>query len=280
MTDPCVSLIMAVYNTPKQYLKEAIESILNQTLKNFELIIVNDGSTNSDIEKIVKSYTDKRIKYFKIKNSGAAAARNKKLKKATGKYIAIMDSDDISLPNRFEKEVNFLEKHPEISIVGSNMELFYENGETEKTNVCLNPKILDFFKENFLQHSTVMWRKADFDKYDLRYDQKYKTAEDYDLWVRASRYLNIANIPDVLCRYRVLQNSLSHSNGADLNNNVNKLRNALLDYLTSDDLLKEKLKGQEPKPGFLLPKWIGRICCLFIPKRKNRHNFRNKYVKD
>lgn len=280
MIKPVVSLIMAVYNTPKEYLKEAIESILNQTFKNFELIIVNDGSKNSDVEKTVKSYTDKRIKYFKIMNSGAAAARNFGLKKAVGKYIAIMDSDDISLPNRFEKEVNFLEKHPEISIVGSNMELFYDNGKTEISNVRLNPKILDFIKTNCVCHSTVMWRKSDFDKYNLKYDNEYQLAEDYDLWVRAVRHLNIANISDVLCRYRVLGNSLSHSKWEKLNDNVNKSRDAVLDYLTSDDLLKEKLKGQEPKPGFLLPKWIGRICCLFIPKRKNRHNFRDKYVKD
>lgn len=101
-----ISVVMTVYNTKEEYLREAIESILNQTYKNFEFIIIDDGSDDY-CEQVVMSYQDVRIRYYKQDNKGISAARNYGTKLANGEYIAVMDSDDISLPERFEKELFF-----------------------------------------------------------------------------------------------------------------------------------------------------------------------------
>ena len=114
---PKISALLPIYNTQEEHLKECINSILNQTFKDFELIILNDGSTNN-VEEIIKQYNDSRIRYYKNEiNEGITKVRNKLLNFASGEYIAIVDHDDISLPKRFEKEYNFLQKHPKISIM-------------------------------------------------------------------------------------------------------------------------------------------------------------------
>ena len=115
-----VSVCMPVYNTKPEYLREAVESILNQTFKDFEFLILSDSPDNTEIDKIISSYDDKRIKYSKnTKNIGISESRNKLLKTAKGEYIAVFDHDDISLPNRLEKEVEYLDKNPDVSVVGS-----------------------------------------------------------------------------------------------------------------------------------------------------------------
>lgn len=99
-----ISVLLPVYNTKEEYLRECIESILNQTFSNFELLILNDGSTNN-VEDVILSYKDSRIKYYKQENLGITSARNKLLTLAKGKYIAIADHDDISTPDRLEKRI-------------------------------------------------------------------------------------------------------------------------------------------------------------------------------
>ena len=106
-----ISIVMCVYNGSK-YISESIKSALNQSFKNFELIIINDGSTDTT-EKIVKSFNDRRIRYYYQKNQGAAASRNYGIKNSRGQYIAILDSDDICLPERLEKQYYFLENNPD-----------------------------------------------------------------------------------------------------------------------------------------------------------------------
>ena len=114
---PEVSVLLPVYNTPEDFLRQAVESILNQTFQDFELLIVNDAST-TDVEKVIRSYSDSRIKYFKNKtNLGISGTRNILLDKAQGKYLAVMDHDDISLPERLAREVDFLDCHPNIGVV-------------------------------------------------------------------------------------------------------------------------------------------------------------------
>ena len=109
---PEISVIMPVYNTEEKYLREAIESILNQTFKDFEFLILNDGSTNN-VQEVLESYDDKRIKIIQGEHKGIGYALNRLVQLAEGKYIARMDSDDISLPERFEKQYHYLETHPE-----------------------------------------------------------------------------------------------------------------------------------------------------------------------
>ena len=118
-----ISVIMSNYNTPEEYLREAIESILNQTYKNFEFIIIDDCSTDNSLE-IIKSYNDERIVLIENEeNIGLTKSINKGLAVAKGEYIARMDADDVSLPQRFEKQINYMNDHTELIVCGSSMEL-------------------------------------------------------------------------------------------------------------------------------------------------------------
>lgn len=286
MDKPIISVIMPVYNTKKVFLKQAIESILNQTLGDFELLIVNDGSTNPEVDETIKSYQDKRIKYYVIENSGAAAARNYGLDRATGEYIAIMDSDDIALPERFEKEVTFLEKNPDVSVCGADMDLLNEEGvKIDQTDVISCPRVLDVLENTPVAHSTTMWRRNDLEKLHLRYNPDFKVTNDYEFFSRVIRTFKISNIKEVLVQYHVQSNSLFHSNSELAQINIQKIRNSLLDFLSIDELMQTKISqlvfanGKFSQHKFLFPRWLGKIICCFIPSKKNRKHFRQKHIK-
>ncbi len=210
MSIPTISVVMPVYNGEK-YLKEAIDSILNQTYANFEFIIINDGSTDKT-EEIILSYTDSRIVYVKNKeNFQLVKTLNKGIALAKGKYIARMDADDISLPYRFEQQKYFLDKYKDIGIIGSCVEIFGDSIKSKKWKVPLNSleiKISSIFRTPFI-HPSVMIKKEIIDTYKLLYDEKYKDAEDYELWIRILRNTKGANIPKVLLKYRVLETSIT-----------------------------------------------------------------------
>ena len=122
---PKVSVLMSVYNTEENFLREAIKSILNQTYKDFEFLIINDGSTKNNTEQVILSFKDDRIRYIpNERNMGIIASCNKGFDLANGEYIARFDSDDIALPQRLEKEVEFLDKNPDYGLVGSYFETF------------------------------------------------------------------------------------------------------------------------------------------------------------
>lgn len=197
--NPLVSVVMPVYNAEK-YLREAINSILSQTYTNFEFIILNDGSTDSSAE-IVRSYDDPRIVFIdNKKNAGLVAVLNQGLDLAHGEYIARMDSDDISLPKRFEKQVRFLQRHKSVGILGTFFHIFGNIDRIEKKKRY--PKLSHMLETCPVGHPTVMIRKSVLDEYNLRYDPHYKHAEDYELWTRAIQFTRIANLPQVLLNYR------------------------------------------------------------------------------
>ena len=237
---PEISVLIPVYNTEEKYLRECIESILNQTFRDFELIILNDGSSNN-VEEIIKSYDDKRILYYKNeKTEGITKSRNKLISLASGKYIAIQDHDDISFPDRLEKEYNFLENHKDISIVSAWIEVFSEiNYKLHKKKIKVwkkkeSPKILDFLKRCELIHPVCMWRKNDFEKYNLAYEDGYYGAQDYALFSKAVRYLKFANIQEPLLKYRRHPNNVSRNKKCIKEESL-KVKNEILEYLTSDD---------------------------------------------
>ena len=179
-SDILVSVVMPVYNGAL-YLREAIDSILSQTHSNLELIIINDGSTD-DSERIIQSYTDERIVYLKNEvNSRICVTLNRGLDIAKGKYIARMDCDDISVLNRLEVQVEFMESHPEIGICGSNVIVFGRDFQREAdmvqdSDLCTAGLI---FNPCFA-HPTVMWIKTIMEKYALRYDEYYCGCEGWD----------------------------------------------------------------------------------------------------
>lgn len=193
---------MPVYNGEK-YLKEAIESILNQTFKDFEFLIINDGSNDTSID-IIKSYNDHRIRLEHNENNrGLIYSLNKGVKLASGEYIARMDADDISLPNRLAVQVDFMDKHKNIGISGSNVKVIGKKYEFTGHYLTSPAEIkANLIFNTSLAHPTVIFRKEILVKNNLIYDENFKHAEDYDLWERAVKITKISNIPMVLMQYR------------------------------------------------------------------------------
>jgi glycosyltransferase involved in cell wall biosynthesis len=231
---------MPVYNTKEKFLRESIESILKQNFTDFEFIILNDGSTDENVESVILSYDDSRIKYIKQEKLNVAQTLNNGLDIAQGEYIARMDADDISLPERFDKQVKFLDAHPEVSLCGSFIEVFYPNGKCKVTKYIESPKILDCWRGCIVAHPTVMFRRQDFEKHNLRYNPDYK-CEDYELWSRAMQHLKFHIIQEVLLHYRRHENNISFIDSA-VDEQADIVRERLLAQLTSDEVFKLKLK--------------------------------------
>lgn len=200
---PKVSVILPAYNAEK-YIKEAVDSILGQTFKDFELIVINDCSKDST-EQILLSYIDPRLVYVKNEqNLGVAGTLNKGLSLAKGTYIARMDADDISLPERFQKQVTYLDAHPDVAVLGTNVETFDENGPLHIGWSSTDPKQMkvDLFFSCGLAHPSVMMR-TDVIRTLGGYDMAFEGLEDYDLWCRVSENYGVTTFPEVLFRYRV-----------------------------------------------------------------------------
>lgn len=201
---PDISVILPVYNG-EDHLTVCIASVLNQTFKNFEFIIVDDASTDStpDILKIFAK-RDNRIKVFTHQiNQKQTAAANTAIKIVQGKYIARMDADDIALPNRFQKQFDYLEANTEIGMIGSWVDIISDSGkviEQWKTSAEPNILIWDLLFGASFAHSSVMMRKDSI--VNVGFYQLYQ-AEDYDLWSRISRITKVANIPEILQQKRV-----------------------------------------------------------------------------
>ncbi len=210
-TGPFISVILPVYNA-QPFLKEAIESILNQSYSNFEFIIINDGSTD-DSEKIILQFNDSRIKYYYQQNKGLGATLNIGLSLSTGTYIARQDQDDISYPDRFKKQIDFLEKNPTIVLLGTRAKIFTENStEIKYHNHATHSANLkfDLLFDNPFVHSSVMFKKSAIDAVgDYTIDRNLY--EDYDLWSRMSLNGEVANLSDILLDYR------HHSKGLSTN---------------------------------------------------------------
>ena len=198
---------MCVYNDEK-YLNEAIESILLQTLYDFEFIIIDDGSIDSSI-KIIESYLDSRIRIVKNNsNIGLTKSLNKAIKYATGKYIARQDSDDISMPNRLEKQVNNLERTKSVLSATGIINIFDDSKITfpyipPQNKELFNKMIID---KNLLTHSTIMFRNSA----GIFYREKFFFAQDYDLYLRMiSEGKKISILPECLVKYRKSSKNIS-----------------------------------------------------------------------
>lgn len=195
---PKVSVLLPVYNTDERHLRECLESLLNQTYSDFELIVLNDASSDEQVEKTVFSYADPRLKYFKNDvNLGISGTRNSLLQKACGEYIAVMDHDDVALPTRFEKQVGFLETNPDVGIVGSWYETFPVCKVKRKPADSQSIEQALFWSCPVL-HPSVLMRKS----LPLYYEACFSPAEDLALYCRLVGKTKFANIQEVLLRYR------------------------------------------------------------------------------
>ncbi|MDD3012238.1 MAG: glycosyltransferase family 2 protein [Candidatus Gastranaerophilales bacterium] len=199
--NPEITVLMPVYNSEK-YLKESIESILNQTFKDFEFLILNDGSTDQSVN-IIESYSDSRIRLIhNEQNLGLISTLNRGIDLSQGKYIARMDSDDISFPERLEKQFKLMEEKKDIGICGTLFQVFgkhnYIPNHPENTELIKAYLIFGCY----IGHPTIMIRKSILEQHDLKYDDNFKHAEDYELWTRVIKYSKFTNIQEILLHYR------------------------------------------------------------------------------
>lgn len=254
---PEVSVIMPVYNGEK-YIRESMDSVINQTHKDFEFIIINDCSSDNT-ENIIKSYNDNRIKYVKNKkNLGVALSLNKGLNLATGKYIARMDADDISLPYRFEEQIKYLKENKECDICSGDIIEFDDNGN-EQLHVYSHDNsniMVDLLFDSPIVHPAVMMRSSIKEKIDLYYDIQYEKAEDFELWARISDKVRIDNLNKVLLKYRIHNLQVSVSCNRQQVKACRKIRyrslvkilgkNKTEEYIDIfDDFCNNKIKTQE-----------------------------------
>lgn len=201
-----ISVIMAAYNS-QATIAEAIESVLNQSFSDFELIIVDDGSEDLT-GRIVCSYKDDRIRYMaNPRNYGLPESLNRGIACACGKYIARMDADDIMTADRLKTQMEFLLRHPDISLVGSDYMIF--RGNTDIKRMCM-PVMDDEIRGELLNHSpfchpSIIARKEVFKRFS--YNAGFRYCQDYELWSRVLTEYKAANIPKVLLRYRLSDSS-------------------------------------------------------------------------
>lgn len=209
---PKVSVIMPIYNTKDEYLRQAIKSILEQSYEDYEFIILNDSPKNLPIKEIVFTYQDSRIKYFENEQTlGVAKSYNRLLDLAKGDFVAVMNHDDISNPQRIEKQVSYLENHPEVGLVGTAYKKF---GEINRFKTIENPKedaeirALLLFKSS-IHHPTTMYRRHLVEEHHIRYKEEYVSLNDRKFYYDIGQYAKLANMPDVLYRYRFHKDMVS-----------------------------------------------------------------------
>ena len=228
---PKVSVVMPAYNAEK-YIGEAIESILNQTFTDFEFIIVDDCSKDKTAD-IVNSYSDKRIRFYQNdKNMGVATTLNRGLDLATGEYIARMDSDDISLPERFEKQVAYMSAHPECAVCGTDIELFgAKRGVFAHSGTAELLKVDSLFASP-LAHPTVMMRSSVIGALGMHYDGDYNGIEDYELWIRVTEKYDLGNLNEILFRYRIHPAQVTQNYSDDYLKKIFKLKKRQMEALS------------------------------------------------
>jgi glycosyltransferase involved in cell wall biosynthesis len=224
MITPQVSVLLPVYNA-QDYLRESIDSILNQSFTDFELIIINDGSKDGSKE-IIDSYTDPRIKVIDQDNAGLPVSLNRAIAIAKGKYLARQDADDVSLPKRLEEQVRFMDEQG-LDICGCDFDIINQAGQIiESIKVPHTPESMTITLACTVPfaHGSVMMRKSFLDKQSLRYDESVVT-EDYDLWSRIYQAGGIfGNVPLILFLYRQLGQSLSKITAKPALENTRALR--------------------------------------------------------
>jgi glycosyltransferase involved in cell wall biosynthesis len=289
MSIPIVSVLMPVYNGEK-FLREAIESILNQSVTNFEFLIINDGSTDKS-EEIILSYSDPRIRYIKNDiNLKLIKTLNKGIQLSNGKYIVRMDADDVSHPGRVQKQVNFMGANPNIGICGSWFEAF---GKVEDKIVQYRETHDEIMTRMLYQchfcHPSIVFRREIFDDPEMYFDEKFPHAEDYDFYIKVSKKWKFHNLQEVLLKYRIhdesvsnkfksiqIENSLKIKDRffAELNTQISNEELQAFEALNYQDYSKVKLDSE--KLQFLLESlWIGNKAKKII----NENYFEN-YLQD
>lgn len=252
---PLVSVIFPIYNSDK-FLRESLESLLKQTYQNFEIIAINDGSQDQS-RQIISSYKDSRIKYYEHKkNLGLVNTLNEGIKLSRGKYIARMDADDISSKNRLKTQVNYLEAHKDIDILGSWIKNFGRYNyiwRVHKSHAYITTKLLF---ETSIAHPTVMLRADSVRQSKVKFEERYHSAEDYMFWSKLSELnLRFANIDMPLLKYRTHPSQVGEADKSRQQLSSKKVRLYNISRLglkptTREMNLHQKLSSWVPLSGF------------------------------
>ena len=245
---PLVSVIMPIYKAEK-YLSEALDSIFNQSFQNFEIIIVSDD-TDEETMKILQYYSknEPRLRIFHQKRKGLIESRNMCFEIARGEYLAIMDSDDISMSDRFQKQIDFFRQNPESGIVGSWIVQIDTKGNKIRDiryPITKNGIVFHMLFHNCLANSSVMLKKEISLKIG-KYQQEMAYAEDYDYWSRAILLTEISNIPEPLVLYRIHQQNVSSTHDELMKKRTSIIRNRLFNRIIG--------KNNNPNEALLLEK--------------------------
>ncbi len=229
MSSALVSVLMPVYNAGG-FVKDSIESILKQSYRNFELIVINDGSSDNS-EELIRSIKDPRINYFKNDvNLGLIQTLNKGIDLCNGDYIARMDADDISLPDRLKKQVEFMNKNREVGVCGSDYIHFGKGKQIALTSHHDHDWIAGWMLFNSsVVHPALMIRSSVIKKESPYFNSEYKHSEDYELWSRLLFKTKFADIPEILLKYRIHASQVSRQFRDEQMENGNKVRRILLE---------------------------------------------------
>ena len=214
---PKVSVLVPVYRPREEYLRACIDSIFSQTFRDFELLLLDDCPEDRTAEAVIKSYADGRIRYSRNPaNLGISASRNLLIDMARGEYLAVMDHDDISLPERLEKETAYLDAHPEVGVVSGRVLKIPQNKASHNPETSHAIK-LSLMTVCALTHPAAMIRKSVLQQHHIRYEEEFSPAEDYALWCRLLPHTEFYNLPDILLHYRwhesntsIVQNQKMH----------------------------------------------------------------------
>jgi glycosyltransferase involved in cell wall biosynthesis len=204
---PTVSVVMPVYNG-ERYLREAINSVLSQTFADLELIVVDDGSTDSTPEILEDaSRREFRLEVHSVAHAGQCAALNHGLSLARGPYVAIAHADDVSLPDRLRRQVEFMGENPGVGICGTWARLIGRDEEWHYPAEHEEIRCHLLFHSVFV-HSSVMFRRSELERHELSYEPSHY-AHDYDLWVRGAERTDLANLPEIQVLYRIHSEQVS-----------------------------------------------------------------------
>ena len=256
--NPTISVLLPVYNG-ESFIKQAIDSILNQSFQDFELVIVDDGSRDDSLD-LIRSYVDKRIVLISQENTGLPGALNCAIDKARGKYLARHDQDDVSLPTRFEEQLHLMEAR-DLDFCGCNIVTMDDLGSLMKEVVMpTTPDLITITMACTVPfaHGSVMMRKSFLDQHALRYRQGSST-EDYELWCEAYRLgAHFGNVNQVLFQYRDFSSSLSKVTAKKMQAYTHQLRRHFVKMNTPavqqaiDHLLPVQKQLETRFEGFLL----------------------------
>jgi glycosyltransferase involved in cell wall biosynthesis len=240
-----VSVVMATYKEDVSYVRQAIESILSQTWKNIEFIIINDSPDDEEIDLMVRSIDDRRIIYLRNnENKGLAYCLNRAIRLSKGEYIARMDADDLSVLSRLEKQVDFLKNHPHINILGTwaySMDLEREQGGIIKYPVTYERIKASTILGSPMCHPSVMFRRCIFSEYQFYYNEDFKYTQDYEFWVRLVDRFEFYNLPEPLLYWRNSNSRVSSKNGHEQDELVKAIHRRQIEKL-GIDLTPENLR--------------------------------------